>query len=144
MEYEDLERVKEVIAEGSTDEKLNLAEELLANDCPAQAQSVLDSVNERNAKWHFLQSKIFFEKNWIYESKKQMEFALELEPNNSQYIEELEKLNTLGETPPHSEKEEKPELDKGSCKQDCAEASCLGCMECCCSGVCGGICEGCN
>jgi len=139
-----LQRIKEVIAEGSTEEKLNLAEELIAADCPAQAQSVLDSVNERDAKWHYLQSKIFFAKNWIYESKKQIETALELEPNNAQCVEEMEKLNALGDQPPHTDEESKPELDKGRCKQECAEATCYGCCSCACEGLCEAICNGCN
>lgn len=143
MGYDDLQRIKEVIAEGSTDEKLNLAEELLTENSPAQAQSVLDSVNARGAKWHYLQSKIFFSKNWIYESKKQMEAALELEPNNAQYVEEMEKLNALGDQPPHTDEDSKPEMDNGTCRQGCAEACGEGCCYCVCYGICEGIGDGC-
>lgn len=141
---EKLELIKEVIARGTTDEKLNLAEELIAENSPAQAQSVLDSINERHARWHFLQSKIFFAKNWIYESRKQMEAAVQLEPDNAQYIQELEKLNALGEAEPHSEESSKPEMDKGRCKEACGEACCLGCGECLCQGLCEAICNGCS
>ncbi len=141
---EKLERIKQVIAEGSTDEKLNLAEELIAENSHSQAQDVLDSINERYAKWHCLQSKIFFAKNWVYESRKQMEMAVELEPNNAEYIEELQKLNALGEAEPHSEEKVEPEMAKGRCKDACGEACCLGCGECLCQGLCEAICNGCS
>ena len=39
----------------------------------ADAQRVLDGFNERGGKWHYLQSVVFFRKNWINESKKQLE-----------------------------------------------------------------------
>ena len=137
-----LEYIKEVIAEGSDNDKLELAEELLNENSPAQAQNVLDSVNERDAKWHFLQSKVFYSKGWIYESKNQMEIALELEPNNGEYIKVLEKLNALGETEPKSGKSEMRDLGKRSWKDDCAEGCAEGCCEGCCYCICTGICEG--
>lgn len=142
---EKLERIKEIIAEGSIDDKFELAEELIAENRPAQAQSVLDSINERGAKWHFLQSKVFFAKNWIYESRKQMEIAVQLEPDNAQYIEGLEKLKALGDAAPHSEESSKPEMAKKSrCREGCGEACCFGCGECLCQGLCEAICNGCN
>lgn len=144
MADEELEYIKEVIEQGSTEEKLNLVEELLGKDRPAQAQNVLDSVDVREARWHYLQSKVFMTKDWVYESKKQLEIALQLEPGNEKYKEELQKLNELGETPPHSEKSEKPEMDRGSCKQACAEMSCYACCECMVTGLCEAICNGCN
>ena len=50
-----------------------------------EAQHVLDSFNERGAKWHYLQSVVFYRKNWINESKKQLEIAIQLEPDNQKY-----------------------------------------------------------
>ena len=143
---EKLELIKEVIAEGSVDEKLNLAEELIADNRPAQAQNVLDSINARSAKWHFLQSRVFFAKNWLFESKKQLEAALELEPDNAQYIEEMEKLNELGEAVERCEEQSKTEMGKKSCRQACLEGcgDFCGqlCAEDCCYCICTGICEG--
>ena len=72
-------------------------EELLKANDTAEAQRVLDSFNERNAQWHYLQSVVFYRKNWMNESKKQLEIAIQLEPNNDKYKEEyrrlVEKLN---------------------------------------------------
>ena len=58
-----------------------------------EAQHVLDSFNERGGRWHYLQSVIFYRKNWINESKKQLEIAIQLEPENAKYKETYRKLN---------------------------------------------------
>ena len=68
-------------------------EELLKAGNIAEAQHVLDSFNERTAQWHYLQSVVFYRKNWINESKKQLEIAIQLEPNNDKYKETYRKLN---------------------------------------------------
>ena len=47
-------------------------EKLIKNGNISAAQSLLDGVNERNAEWHYLQSVIFYKKNWISESEKQL------------------------------------------------------------------------
>lgn len=57
------------------------------------AQRVLDTFNERGARWHYLQSVVFYRKNWINESKKQLEIAIQLEPDNAKYKETYRKLN---------------------------------------------------
>ncbi len=70
-------RVEELLKEGNLDE----------------AQRVLDSFNERPAQWHYLQSVVFYRKNWVNESKKQLEIAMHLEPDNEKYKEAYKKLN---------------------------------------------------
>ncbi len=59
----------------------------------AEAQRTLDAFNERNAQWHYLQSVVFYRKNWINESKKQLEIAIQLDPSNDKYKETYRKLN---------------------------------------------------
>ncbi len=56
------------------------------------AQSKLDDISERNAEWHYLQAVIFYRKNWTNESKKQIEIAMNMEPNNPKYSETYTKL----------------------------------------------------
>lgn len=58
-----------------------------------EAQRVLDSFNERGGQWHYLQSVVFYRKNWMNESKKQLEIAIQLEPENRKYKEAYKKLN---------------------------------------------------
>lgn len=59
----------------------------------AAAQSLLDGFNERPAEWHYLQSVVFYKKNWMNESKKQLEIAMQMDPSNAKYKEAYEKLS---------------------------------------------------
>ena len=56
------------------------------------AQNLLDNFTDRNAEWHYLQSVVFYKKNWINESKKQLEIALSMDPHNSKYAEDFARL----------------------------------------------------
>ena len=56
------------------------------------AQAKLDEINQRDAEWHYLQSVIFYKKNWVNESKKQLEIALNFEPHNKKYSSAYVKL----------------------------------------------------
>ena len=58
----------------------------------ARAQSILDNFNERSAEWHYLQSVVFYKKNWINESKKQLEIAIQMDGENTKYRDAYEKL----------------------------------------------------
>ncbi len=58
-----------------------------------EAQRLLDCFNERNGKWHYMQSVVFYRKNWMNESKKQLEIAIQLEPENEKYKDAYKKLN---------------------------------------------------
>ena len=68
-------------------------EELIKNGDIDEAQRVLDAFNERNAQWHYLQSVVFYRKNWVNESKKQLEIAMHLDASNEKYKEAYKKLN---------------------------------------------------
>ena len=63
----------------------------------AGAQTKLDSFNERSAEWHYLQSVVFYKKNWINESKKQLEIAMQLDGGNTKYRDAYEKLRSRAE-----------------------------------------------
>ena len=65
---------------------------LIKNGDISLAQQKLDDITERNAEWHYLQSVIFYKKNWLNESKKQLEIALSMEPHNSKYAENYARL----------------------------------------------------
>ncbi len=57
-----------------------------------EAQAELDKFDERNAEWHYLQSVVFYRKNWVNESKKQLEIALSMSENNEKYKNAYDKL----------------------------------------------------
>jgi len=67
-------------------------EELIRNGDTQEAQRILDGFNERGAQWHYLQSVVFYRKNWMNESKKQLEIAMQLEPDNEKYKQTYKKL----------------------------------------------------
>lgn len=67
-------------------------EQLIKDGNLQEAQRVLDGFNERGAQWHYLQSVLFYRKNWMNESKKQLEIAIQLEPDNAKYKEAYRKL----------------------------------------------------
>ena len=67
-------------------------EKLIKSGNISQAQDLLDNYSERDAEWHYLQSVIFYKKNWMNESKKQLEIAANMDPHNSKYIDALSKL----------------------------------------------------
>lgn len=130
-------------AKGSQSEETsykNVEDALRANDL-AKAQEVLDSYSERSAEWHYLQSVVFYKKNWINESKKQLEIAVRMDGTNQKYrdtlknLEEKIKFNqqqafTSGNANPQQE----PERQMGgdpmtSC---CSALLCANCLSTCC------------
>ncbi len=58
----------------------------------AGAQQKLDDISDRSAEWHYLQSVIFYKKNWVNESKKQLEIAMSMDSHNPKYSEAYAKL----------------------------------------------------
>jgi len=114
------------------------------------AQSKLDSFNERNAEWHYLQSVIFYKKNWSNESKKQLELAIRLEPANTKYKDAYEKLDaqikfnnqtfnsgnaTAGNTGGNYENQK--QMGGDSCNDAancCSTMLCMNCLYSCCCG----------
>lgn len=82
------ERSKNTEGNSAFDE---VAELIRKGDIPG-AQRKLDSFNERNAEWHYLQSVVFYKKNWMNESKKQLEIAIQMDGTNPKYRDAYEKL----------------------------------------------------
>lgn len=67
-------------------------EEAIKSGNLSAAQDKLDSFNERGAEWHYLQSVLFYKKNWLNESKKQLEIAMQMDPDNEKYKTSYDKL----------------------------------------------------
>ena len=63
----------------------------------SRAQQLLDSFNERDAEWHYLQSVVFYRKNWMNESKKQLEIAMQMDPSCAKYKHDYERLKARTE-----------------------------------------------
>ena len=73
------------------------------------AQAMLDDFNERSAEWHYLQAVVFYKKNWMNDSKKQLEIAMQMDPDNNKYREAYGKLNAKADY----EKKQKEEQKSG-------------------------------
>ena len=115
-----------------------------------KAQEMLDNLTPRTAEWHYLQSIVFYKKNWFLESKKQLEFALSLDPQNMKYKNSLEKLNKIlasNAVPPEQMRTTSAPAGNGytapagngTCTGSCCGDVCLAnlCCECCGRGFCG-------
>lgn len=113
---------------------------LLKADKLTEAQARLDDCNERSAEWHYLQAVVFYKKNWTNDSKKQLEIAMQMDPDNAKYRNAYGKMNakdnyekqTAGQTQnpysnPNRGMDEEPQM--GGC--GCSEA-CMYCYTCLC------------
>ena len=115
-----------------------------------EAQRVLDSFNERGAQWHYLQSVVFYRKNWINESKKQLEIAIQLDPENANYKETYRKLNEKINYVAGQQNGQKQQTYEGQTMSSEPSESqmggnfCANCIECCYLNMCiNCLCSGC-
>lgn len=67
--------------------------ELLKEGKVAEAQTRLDDCSERTAEWHYLQAVVYYKQNWTNDSKKQLEIAIEMDPDNTKYRNAYGKMN---------------------------------------------------
>ncbi len=79
--------------EGQKSEAFSSVEAAIKSGNLTAAQTLLDDFNERDAEWHYYQSVIFYKKNWINESKKQLEIAISMNPDEQKYKKALNKIN---------------------------------------------------
>ena len=82
----------EMAGDGKRGNAYEQVDELIRNNKLNEAQQMLDAFNERPAEWHYMQSVVFYKKSWINESKKQLEIAMHMEPDNEKYRSSYEKL----------------------------------------------------
>ena len=87
------ERKQQRTTENGTTDAYAEVSRLLKEGKINEAQAILDEFNERTAEWHYLQAVVFYKKNWMNESKKQLEIAMQMDPNCVKYREAYGKLN---------------------------------------------------
>ena len=83
----------EFSAEGEKSEAFSSVEAAIKSGNLPAAQQLLDDFNERSAEWHYYQSVIFYKKNWINESKKQLEIAISMDGSVQKYKNALNKID---------------------------------------------------
>ncbi len=57
-----------------------------------EAQKLLDDMQSRTGEWHYLQAIVFYKRSWYGESRKQLQLALALEPENPKFRAAAEKM----------------------------------------------------
>jgi len=114
---------------------------------PEAAQQELDKISYRGAEWHYFQSVVFYEKNWLNDSKKQLEIALQMDAGNPKYQRALDNLKKKmdGSRPFDKEGSQNMYQDNGTTTSArsysqsastsdscCAACQALWCADCCC------------
>lgn len=70
-------------------------QQLITDNKLDDAQRMLDERVTRDAEWHYIQSILFYKRNWFLESKRQLELACQMDPTNQRYKQSLEKLTKI-------------------------------------------------
>lgn len=146
-----INELSETASEFDADSAYLKVEETIKNGNIDQAQRELDAFNERGAQWHYLQSVIFYRKNWMNESKKQLEIALQLEPDNEKYKESYKKLNdklnydaSRGGANTANQSVYQGQNIEGSPDDQMGGNFCASCIQCCYLNMCiNCLCNGC-
>ena len=135
------------------------AEQYIRDGKINEAQAVLDEFNERPAEWHYLQSVVFYKKNWMNESKKQLEIAIQMDSSNEKYRTAYNKLKekidydkkqadtartqggyTQGQGAPNAQPgydESQQQMGGGFCEQCATCCACNMLFNCCMNACCG-------
>ena len=111
------------------------------------AQKLLDDMSYRGAEWHYYQSVVFYEKNWLNDTKKQLEIALQMEPQNEKYQRAIDNLKKKIDGSRPYDKEgaqgvynaDSTQTDRTYTQRDgavadglCTACQALWCADCCC------------
>ena len=110
--------------------------ELLKSDKLSEAQARLDAFNERPAEWHYLQAVVYYKKNWINDSKKQLEIAIEMDPSNQKYRTAYGKMNARTEQQNQQQQQQTQNPYARNTSYDEPEQmggsnACADCVSCC-------------
>ncbi len=112
--------------------------QLLKEDKIAEAQAKLDDFNERSAEWHYLQAVVFYKKNWTNDSKKQLEIAMQMDPDNVKYRNAYGKMNAKNDyqqQQAHEHQQQQNPYARGGMPMDdepmMGGNACSNCISCC-------------
>ena len=148
--YNELMReMSESAASEDGESSFSKVEELIKQGDLQEAQRVLDSFNERGGRWHYLQSVVFYRKNWMNESKKQLEIAIQLEPDSEKYKEAYRKLNEKIKYDSQNSANANQSVYQGQTlnsepDNQMGGSFCANCIECCFINMCINVlCNGC-
>lgn len=132
---------------GNHGELLSEIEKNIRDGKLQEAQIKLDTFDERSAEWHYLQAVVYYKKNWMNESKKQLEIAIRLDSAENKYKDALKKLNDKITAAPAQDTfksgsgnsstidyDEPQQMGGDSCLEFCCQMlACNMCLNCCCN-----------
>lgn len=122
-------------------DSLSRVEDAIKENNLEKAQSFLDAELNRTARWHYLQSVVFFRRGWNTDAYKQLEFAVNMEPDNQKYTEAKDALFQKMTEGRHSYNQNGNEersyrtAPPGGNARGCTPCDCcssLICADCCC------------
>ena len=116
---------------GKTNSSYTKVDELIRDGKFAEAQAALDEFNERPAEWHYLQSVVFYRKNWMNESKKQLEIAIQMDGSNAKYRDAYEKLKSRTEYKQQTGGAVHTDPDPTPAEDQMGGNWCANCASCC-------------
>lgn len=119
----------------------------------SEAQSLLDCIESRDADWHYYQSVVYYKRDWIGESKKQLEIACAMDPGNDKFAKALERMNVStkkeqqGPNPNMNDQRagySQPQQNQAAAANGCCNGCCtLMCCDSCCECMGGDLCSCC-
>ena len=116
------------------DEKLNQVSEYLEKDELDEADKILKSIANRNAKWYYLVGIIHLRKQWYDSALTNISIACEMEPSNEEYASMLRRVKEQSNV--YKGKYEKINEDSDSSNCKCCRCFADGCATtsgvCCC------------
>ncbi len=119
---------------------------LLKENKVDEAQRILDDFNERNAEWHYLQAVVFYKKNWTSDSKKQLEIAMQMDPDNLKYRNAYGKMNAKNDYEKRQGQNQNPYGNSAPVndgQQQMGGGVCNDCLTCCYATMCLNCCMNC-
>ena len=98
----------------------------------AQAEALLNAFPSRNAEWNFLMGALCYRKGWLDDSLRYFQTAVNMEPNNIEYKQALNRMNQQGQPySPYGFGGRQTARQSGGCDAcDCCMA--MLCMNMCC------------
>ena len=80
-----------------------------------------------------MQAVVFYKKNWSNDSKKQLEIAMQMDPNNTKYRAAYDKMNAKNDYEKQSAREERqnPYAHEPMPDEQMGGNACSNCISCC-------------
>jgi molecular chaperone DnaJ len=115
-------------SDGENDEFFNKVKMNINSGNIGAAEDMLNSSGDRGAKWYYLKGLIFLRKGWYDEAYSHIQTAANMDPNNFEYRDALNKLNMSN----RSYRGNAFGRGYGQGPDLCSICQCLWCSDCCC------------